>query len=166
MMKIYSTRFIDGMLTFVNITPKLGYFSPTILLYFPELLQLDISGCKGIEPSLFTDCIGSCVNLKKLVLKGCNQFQQYHVVRFSSSVKQLSYLDAENCGEFTYANAYALLATLQHLEMLHLNPQDIGDQLIKWKHLFVLFRRVHFGVNITKHFPFNGNYLRLDAADE
>ena len=114
-MNIYSTGFIDGMVTFVNITPQLGFFTPSILIYFPQLAELDISGYKDIEPSLFTDCIGACSNLKKLVMIGCLQFQQYHIVRFASTVKELNYLDAQNCGEFTYANAYAVLATLQSL---------------------------------------------------
>ena len=165
-MKIYSTGFIDGVLTFVNISPQVGSFTPTLLIYFPQLSELDISGCKGIDQSLFTDCIGACSHLKKLVMTGCIQFQQYHIVRFASTVKKINYLDAENCGEFTYANAYAILATLQDLRMLHLNPQDIGEQLQKWSNLFVLFRRVHFGINITRHFPFNGNYLRVEMPDE
>ena len=160
-MKVYSTGYVDGMLTFADITPQLGEFTPSLLPYFDNLLELDVSGCIKIDSNLFTDCVVACVNLNKLVMKACTQFSQYQIAKFVSNLKSLEYLDVSNGPEFMYFNGYVILSNSNKIRFLNLDPEF--KDVIQWKCLFVIFHQVHFGVNITRFFPHNGQYLRHEA---
>ena len=166
-MKIYSTGYINGQRIFENFTDQLGQFSPTVLIYFSGLRELDVSGCTQIDSNLFTDCIVACVNLLKLVMVRCIQFTQYQVLKFVRNLPELKYFDVSKGPEFTYTNGYVMLCSLKNLEMVDFEPKNISIEIADWKALFRMFAKVHFGLSITRYFPHNGCGLRsLRCADE
>ena len=154
-LKTYSTGYVDGILTFVNLTNQLGQFTPCVLIYYPNLEEIDVSGCVTIDPTLFADCIGACKQLKKLIMTGCRQFSQYSFVKMMGTVKSIVYLDISNTSEIEYCSAYAILSNLQKIERINFDPADISTRLNDFKHLLALFHNVHFGVNVVRFFPFS-----------
>ena len=157
---------MDGQVTFVDLTPQLGEFSPCILIYFPQLLELDITGCRGIDSELLNDCIGACSNLQRLEMRGCKQCSQHIIVQIVRKLPNLVYFDASNAGHINYVNAYNILCHLPKLNMANFTPQEIFEQLDDWTNLYRTFRDVHFGVNIMMYLPNYGRNLRLDLLPE
>ena len=104
-MKTYSSCYVNGMMMFVDLTPQLGVFSPSILIYFANLQELDISGCNSIDPEMFIDCLVACKFLKKLVMVRCTQFTQHQVVKMVQNIRAVTYLDASECCMVNYVNA-------------------------------------------------------------
>ena len=164
-MKTYSTGFVNEMVTFVDLTPQLGAFTPCLFVYFRDLMEIDISGCKSIDPCLFVDCIAACQNLRKIEMISCTQFNQYHIVNMLQDKPKLKYFESSKGSNINFTNAYRMLSSLPSLEFLNFDPQEIFEQIDDWSNLFRIFRNVHFGINIMRFFPFYGKYVRNPALD-
>ena len=148
------------MLTFVDMTTQLGPFTPAVLIYFAHLQELNISGCVTIDPCLFTECVGACVELKKLSMKSCVQFTQY-LVKISRQVQNIEYLHCTGSCEITCVNAFCILSNLPRIMFVNFSP-NITNNLIDWKQLVIRFNSVQFGIELMGKFPFNGARLRYD----
>ena len=132
-----------------------------------ELQELDISGCRAIDANLFVDCIAACTNLRKLEMKACSQFTQYHMIKLVVNLKQLRFLEFSNTQDVSVCNAHAILANMQKLEKVNFDPKTSPHELQGFKQLMAIFRNIHFGNNITRHFPFNARYVcRTSISDE
>ena len=158
-MKIYATANVDGIIDCMDLSPQLGKFKSSFLVYFPELTELGISGCGKIDPQLFTDCIAHCGNLEKLVMTGCKQFSEYKIVKIASQVRNLRYFEVSNTSEVSYWNAYSICATLQKLKWINFYPKNT-NHLHDFSRIIRIFRNVHFSNNIMRMFPFSGRYVR------
>ena len=101
-LKTYSSGFVNGVFLFANLTAQLGPFSPTLLLYFPQLKELDISGCIQIDSGLFCDCIAACTSITKISMKNCSQFSQYQLSLFVRKTRKLRFLECSNCDTVAY----------------------------------------------------------------
>ena len=126
MLKTYSTGFVNGMVTFVDITPQIGIFTPSILIYFRQLQELNISGCVNIDAVLFVDCSVTLENLIKLIMRACYQFSQYLIVKTGAHHAKLEYFDFVGCCEITHSNLYTLCLVVCHsFSALTLNPKTL-----------------------------------------
>ena len=153
------------MLTYVDLTSQIGPFTPCILVYFSDLQELDIGGCRSIDPSLFVDCIVVCTKLRKLVLTSCTQFSQYQIVKVVRNKCHLEYLEASNTSDINYANAYLILSHVPQAQFVNFDPHKIFNEIDDWTNLFRIFHYVHFVVNIMRFFPFYGKYLTHDLHE-
>ena len=161
-LKYYSTGFVHNMVTFVDLMPVIGTFTPCLLIYLHTLHELDVSGCTDIDNCLFVDCICACTNLKKLDIVRCIQFTQYDIVWMVPNIRKLQYFDFSKACDIEYAHAYSVLATLQQLDFVNFDPKNIVNEYEDFRRLIRMFRNVHFGINITRFFPYSGRYLRQD----
>ena len=77
-------------------------------------------------------------------------------------VRSLLYLDVSNTSQIEYSNAYAILATLQQIELINFIPADIVNRMQDFKHLITIFHMVYFGLNVTRFLPFNAAHLQMN----
>ena len=154
------------MKTFVDIMSQIGVFTPTLMIYFPQIQEIDISGCVMINPALFIDCLVAVQNLKKLLLVGCIQFNQYSLVKISVHMKNLTYLDVVHCCEIHHVNLYCILSNLNKLQFINLSPRDALKDIEYFKEIIRIYRDVCFGRNILMYFPNYGSQLHLPMFDE
>ena len=159
---MYSTGFVDTIVTCVDLTEQLGIFCPCILIYFPNLKELDITGCISIDSELFTDCLPACTNLQKLLMKSCLQFSEYKIVKIATQVMTLEESDVANTSPLSFWNFYVICSTLQSLRTMDFTPKNISH-LHEFKCTIGIFCNVHFGINIMRYFPF---YPRKRLCEE
>ena len=166
-MRTYGTGFVKGMVTSVDMTPVIGLFAPSILIYFHELNELDVSGCKEFDATLFVDCIASCVNLKKLIMTGCDQFIQSYLLSMLQAIKSVEFLEISRVTKLDYATAYVIMATLKKLTFINFDPRYMQSEYKDFLRLLRTFSKVHFGNNLLIFFPNIETFVnRLDTEPE
>ena len=155
---------INGSISRVNFSQKIGPFKPEHLIYFPQITEIDISGCSQITPDIFVDCIASCMHLIKFNLRGCTQFTEKMLQKMLTQLNFLKYVDCTFCEHVTFATAYNIVSALPHLLIINLEPRFPGPEINDWKRLIVTFNKVQFGVSIISMFHNYGMSFRTPAT--
>ena len=151
----------------MELTEKIGEFSPSLLVYFDTITDLDIQGCREIDRKHFSESVIACTNLAKINIANCTQFTQYDLVKMLSNLKNITYINATNCQQLEYCNAYVILSSLPKLTAINFEPQFCADQLSSWRYLVTIFFKVAFGHSVMQIFPHSGaNILMARASIE
>ena len=115
------------------------------ILNYPNLVEVDITGCVGIVPDEFVDVIGYASSLKILKLNGCNQFTQYHMVKLFDQLVQLEEISLVQCQRMPFTAAYCICSGLKNLRYIDLEPANIQEEMKDWKRMLAIFFYVQFG---------------------
>ena len=151
---------VDGSTLKINISALLRPFSPNYLIYFPQLLKLDISGCRSLEGSTFIDCIQACRNLKEIHMVSCYHFSEYQVVRILTNLPRLEIVDCTRATPLMFCDAYTIVSSLVLLRQINVEPKHEIAEVKDWKRLVAIFRNVMFGHSVKRIFPHYGNDIR------
>ena len=93
-------------------------------------------------------------------MMACVQFTQYKIAKFVKYIPNLSYFDFARSTDTTFASAFCIASTLKKVELLNFSPAFISEQYQDWKRLVIIFQRIHFGVDVMRFFPLNGQGMR------
>ena len=150
----------------IDITEKIQLFSPLILVYLTNISQLDISGCRFIDPNLLVDTVIFCTGLKKLEMQFCSQFQEKHFVLMLPKLQDLLYADFHSCDEISFAAAFWMLSEMDEIQCINFDPQNPVADVNDWEIILRHFTMVHFGHNIRCKMPFYGNHWRMAQGED
>ena len=150
----------------INLTPNFGGFVPEHLVYFKNIVQIDISGCTEIIATLFVDCIATCRNLRIFSMTGCIQFSEKNMQKIFNQLPELEQIDCTSCADVTFATAYNIISPLKKLLGINLEPKFARAEYEDWKRLVQIFRFVTFGHSIMRIFPHYGMYVRFGLDQE
>ena len=149
----------------MDITSMIGIFTPSSLIYFPQLQALDISACLNMDHSLFVDCINSCLNLNEFTMIGCNNFTVSQMVKMFTHLTKLQSVDCTQATPLMFCDAYTIISSLPALRIINFEPKNTDIELQDWKRLVAIFLNVQFGHSVMRIFPKYGQELRHDIAD-
>ena len=141
----------------IDWTPSLGYFQPFHLIYFPNILHLDISDCNNITASDFIDCIQLVPKLDTIIMDGCDQFSQYHFVKIFTQIKMCSNVSLLRCQLLPFTPVYCILASLRLASFIDFEPGNVDSEEKDWRKLIAIFFKVRFGPNFTSKMKHSEN---------
>ena len=111
----YSQFDFDGRIVTVNWTPYLGEATAFSILRFPNIEEINLSGCDNIVANDFVDCIGFCTKLRSVILDGCVQFSQYHFVKIFQNLKNVEQFSLVKCCKMPFTPTYCVCSFLPKL---------------------------------------------------
>ena len=121
------------------------------LLYFPNVVHLDLSGLSDIVPNDFLDVIGYMKSVKSLNLDGCYQFSQYQIVKIFQMVKTVEKLSLVDCCKLAFTPAYCICSSVKFLKYVDFEPENIILEKRDWKRLIAIFSRLNLETNSVQH---------------
>ena len=107
----------DGNEIAMELTPVIGSFKCYFLLYIKTITEVDISACRNLDVTRFTESIVCCTGLQKIVMKGCTQFTQNDLLNMLSKLPNLKYFNIEGCKEMSIAQIMSILNLLPKLQI-------------------------------------------------
>ena len=150
----------------IDITHRVGLFSPTLFMYLTHIQHIDISGCRYIDPGIFVDCLVFVNRLAKLQMNGCLQFKEVHFIRMLPLMGNLKYCDISGCTELSFDAAYWLLSHMKAILMINFDPKNPVEDVDYWEILLRTFTWVHFGHNVRVCMPHYGNDWRIEQGHD
>ena len=145
----------------VDLTDRIGFFSPTLFVYLNHISEINVSGCCFLDADLFVDTIVYCEVLCKLDMANCGQFSAIHLIRMLPKLNNLKYLDFARCCEIGFHAIYWILEETTNLNMINFDPKNPVGDVDMWEQLLRHFKDVHFGHNIRCCMPHYANYWRI-----
>ena len=152
---------LQGSLIEIDVTPRMGRFLSTIFVYFNHIKEIDISGCRFIDPDLFVDCSKFVNNLQKLEMMNCQQFQEFHFLTMGIHFQSLAYLDVASCSEISFNGAFGIINEMTGLLFFNFEPKNAKEDVLFWEKLLCTMRHIHFGHNVSACMPFYANFWRI-----
>ena len=148
----------------IDITDKIYTFTPFFLLYVRNITQLDLSGCQDVNANDFTQCLTSCKQLTKIILKCCSQFTELQFSLMFHELPNMTYIDLENCTELSLPTAYCILVQVQTIQMMNFMPKNPILALSDWKRLMRIFFYVHFGHSVKITMPIHSRIVQIPVG--
>ena len=144
-MKLLSDiEFDDGIKT-VDITEHVPVCTAFTLLYFPNILELDMTGMIHINPQDFIECIGFVAKLQFVTLDGCTQFSQYNFMRIFDQLPECRWISLLKCQTLESTAAYCIMASCYKLKFIDFELSEIWSSARDWRRLRSIFFQVRFG---------------------
>ena len=98
-------EFEDGVRT-IDVTDKVPKCSAFTLVYFPNIIELDISGMIEIEPQDFVECISYVSKLQFVTMDKCKQFNKYHFMKIFKQLPECKWVSLLKCQCLDYTACY------------------------------------------------------------
>ena len=140
---------MDGCSRQIDWTPTLGFFEPFTLMYFQNIVHLDVSGCNTMNPADFVDCIQFVPRVQTVVMDSCNQFSQYHFVKLFAQIRNCENISLVQCQMLPFTPVYCILASLKCPKFLDFEAANIDGEKKDWRQLIAIFFKVKFGKHFT-----------------
>ena len=149
-LKGYSDFEVSGKSVRVDWTPYLGNVTAFSILMFPNIQELDITGCDNVVANDFVDCVGFIKNLQILILDKCIQFSQYHFVKIFKQLEKIQKFSLVECCKIPFTPAYCICSVLHELQEMDFEPDNILVEKKDWKKLKAIFFTVKLGKNVKR----------------
>ena len=150
----------------MDITSKIGSFSPFLFVYLNTISEIDISGCRSIDANEFTDCVLYCKKLEKLTMTSCTQFSEGHFLQFLPRLTNLYLIDLARCQEIAFVGSFFIVQSIESIRYFNFEPKNPQEDVSDWELLLRNIRRVHFGHNVMVCMPHYGNHWRIEYESE
>ena len=118
---------------------------------FENLASIDISNCKALDPTSFTEVCHVFKNLQTFFFRGCVQFTQYHLAKIIDQCRTLTKIDGTGACEVAPTWAIAMLCSIPKVRLFWVVP--CCKQLKGWALIVSQWRRVNFGLEINSRIP-------------
>ena len=132
----------------VKLSPIVGEFNVDILQYMYNLKFIDISGCNSLKPDEFVKALGACTKLSTIVMQSCNQFSAWNILKMSSTVPTLTYIDSLGCCPMLSVTAYQIVTNSKIIKVLRVEPKKEKSDKKNWSQLRSMFLDVDFGPTV------------------
>ena len=138
----------NGLL--VNITDLYGGFQQFTFEKMSGLANVDISGCKALNASEFTEVLIKCLKIEKVEMVGCTQFSEHQIVDICTSLPKLVHFDSRKCTGLQYANANVILCNVRTLRVFKVEIKYPQYEKKDWRKLKSTFSHIDFGEEVEK----------------
>ena len=98
-------------------------------------------------------------------MSGCVQFSQMHLVKVIKVVRTLEIADFTSTQLVSHSTLDDMLCIGLSLQMISIDPDYFVKDHKLWENIVVKYRNIHFGCNLMRLFPYNGQYLRIEHDD-
>ena len=149
-LRAYTTQFHGDEDVHVEWNTCLAPIMALSLLNFPNVINMDISGCDTLTANDFVDCIGFLRHLEIIRLDRCSQFTEYHFIKMFTQLKQLKIVSMLKCQQIPFTPMYTICCSLQNLQYIDFEPKNIKIEERDWKKLCSIFLNVTFGSNFRE----------------
>ena len=143
---------VDETLVLVEISSVVGDFTSDMLPVFKDIKEVDISGCKEIDPDEFVQNILQVQKLQKIVLTGCSQFQEYHLVEFLPYMDCLQDVQIRGCDFMSSEIVVELLENMCSIVHFDFDPRHFNADIQCWQYIEQKWDSVSFGIGFLKFF--------------
>ena len=150
----------------VDISDRIGVFTPTIFLYLSNISEINVHGCQFIDPNLFVDTIVYCEFLCKLDMENCNQFSELNLVTFLPKMKELKSVNLARCCNLGFDSVLWIINETRKLELINFDPKDALKDVKMWELLLRHFLNIQFGHNVRCCMPHYGNEWRIPYSSD
>ena len=155
-----------GTLLQFDISDHVRQFNSTLFVYLTNIQEIDVHGCRFLDPNLFVDRIVFVRNLKKLIMRSCTQFNEMHFIKMLLELLHLLYVDLASCQQISFDVALCLTSELPQLMFINFEPKNSKEDVCYWEMLLRTFNKVHFGHNVRVCMPHYGNIWRLPHSSD
>ena len=139
----------DGKL-YVYLTPLTGLWSILLMRKMSNVLSVNISGCTQVDPDKFLDSLSQHDKITHVVMNGCFQFTEYHIVTILKSMHNLEVFEALNTTPIKSESVSEVVSKCEKLRVLKVNPKFPFVEKQYWCNLKKNYSHIDFGEEIAK----------------
>ena len=141
----------EGIVVVHDITPVVGDFNPKLLCYLTGIKEVYIAMAHCIEWIDLVECLPFLQNMETLVIHGCSNLHDSHVVKIAENNQELKYLDVSQSVGLSFETVHYILGSVKNLNYFAFDPK-YPELVNDWKMLLRIFRYkpVDFGGEIAK----------------
>ena len=149
---------VNGMVKQVDITKRVGEFSPFFLVHCRNITELDVSDSTEIVPSNFVDCVVYARKLQRVVMDRCHQFSMFQFMKMFKYLMQMQVISLVQCQCLDFTAAYCLCTYSWNMREIDFEPRNVGNTP-DWRR----FRGIFFQLKIGNAFmsKFHGLLWRM-----
>ena len=140
----------QGTIVNHDITPVVGEFDPSLLCYLDGIEEVYMTKVCNVSPIDFVEILPSLSNLKVIVLDGCSQFHESHIVKICENNVSLQHIDVRNGTGLSFETVHYILGCLNDIFYLGFDPKHV-DRVKDWQKMMRIFqyKNVEYGGRIV-----------------
>ena len=144
-MKLLSDFECDEGICTIDVTDKIPPCSAFSLIYFPNIIELDITGMVELNAQDMVECISYARKLQFVTMDKCKQFNKYHFIKIFDELPECKWILLLQCQSLDYTTAYCILSSCNKMKFFDFEVDQKWSCKSDWRKLLSIFLNVRFG---------------------
>ena len=140
-------EFDDGIER-TDVTHHVPVHNAFVLLYFPNITELDLTGMTHMNPQDVVECISYVWKLQFVTLDFCTQFSPYHLMKIFQQLKECRWISLVRCQSLDWTPAYCITSSSSKLKFIEFEMSHRWTSPSHWMQLRNIFLTVRFGAKM------------------